>query len=483
MFGRVLKSNQEQAVASWVNYLNQIRLDRLMNALQTQDENWEQAVDTLKETLSTIDKEIIERNRGGLKGMQGFMAEVAECGVSNAREKIEGRAPIYEWINDNGPADLLRDGVQIQQKFVSAGNHLSLQAITKHFEKYPDFISKGGKYQIPEDHYEQIKYLLSVSKDQANKMATSTGEFSLKQWKEVNEFFEKGNIVFEDIEPSKMKYDMVQMNRIHDTIEEEKVSLKETDRKIREEAYEASKPTIKQGASVAAASAVIEGSVALASAIANKRKNGKKIGEFDSDDWNEVFKESGIGVLKGGFRGISIYAMTNYTATPAAVASALCTASFGIAEQANLYRKGQISEEEFIINSEILCLDTSISALSSFLGQAIIPIPVLGAVIGNTVGVLVYQVAKENLSKKEQEILEGYLEYLCRLDIALEEKYRRYIDELNTDLGKYYEMLEKAFSPNYSEAIQGSVILAINMGVSSHDLLKSVSEIDDYFMN
>ena len=481
-FGRVAKSNQEQAVASWVNYLNQVRLDRLMEAQQQQNQNWDQAVETLNNTLSTINKEIIERNRGGIKGMHGFIAEVAECGVGNAREQVQGRLPIYEWINDNGPADLLRDGVQIQQKFVASGNHLSLQAITQHFEKYPDFLNLGGKYQIPEDHYEQIKRLLSIPKEQANKIPTSTGEFSLKQWKEVHDFFDKGPIKLQDIEPSKLKYDQVQMNRINDTIQSEKKSLKETDKKIRDDAYDASKPSWEQGAKVAALSAAIEGGTAFVTAVAKKRKAGKRLGEFDSKDWEEVFKESGIGIAKGGVRGISIYALTNYTATPAAVASALCTASFGIAEQAHLLRNGKITQEQFIMNSEILCLDTSVSALSSFIGQALIPVPVLGAVIGNTVGTLMYQIAKDNLTKKEQQLINGYLKYLYELEIALDNKYKKYINELNKGLTIYYEMLEKAFSPNYAEALEGSVALAMSFGVPSEELLKSISEVDDYFL-
>jgi len=481
-FGRVAKSNQEQAVASWVNYLNQVRLDRLMEALQQQNQNWDQAVETLNKTLSTINKEIIERNRGGIKGMHGFIAEVAEYGVGNAREQVQGRMPIYEWINDNGPADLLRDGVQIQQKFVASGNHLSLQAITQHFEKYPNFLSQGGKYQIPEDHYEQIKRLLSISKEQANKIPTSTGEFSLKQWKEVHDFFDKGSIKLQDIEPSKLKYDQVQMNRINDTIQSEKKSLKETDKKIRDDAYDTSKPSWEQGVKVAALSAAIEGGTAFVTAVAKKRKTGKKIGEFDSKDWEEVFKESGMGIVKGGVRGISIYALTNYTATPAAVASALCTASFGIAEQAHLLRTGKITQEQFIMNSEILCLDTSVSALSSFIGQALIPVPVLGAVIGNTVGILMYQVAKDNLTKKEQQLIKGYLKYLNELEITLDNKYKKYINELNKGLTIYYEMLEKAFSPNYAKALEGSVVLATSFGVPSEELLKSISETDDYFL-
>ena len=48
----VLKSSQEQAVASWINYLNQIRLNRLIESLSIENENWENATTTIKETIS-----------------------------------------------------------------------------------------------------------------------------------------------------------------------------------------------------------------------------------------------------------------------------------------------------------------------------------------------------------------------------------------------------------------------------------------------
>ena len=54
----------------------------------------------------------------------------------------------------------------------------------------------------------------------ANKMPTSTGEFSLKQWKEVHDFFESGDIPLDKIEPSKLRYDEVQKGhkRIEETV-------------------------------------------------------------------------------------------------------------------------------------------------------------------------------------------------------------------------------------------------------------------------
>ena len=173
----IIKSGQEQAVASWINYLNQLRLDALTKALADEKINWQNAAETLDQALETIKKDIVNngKGRGGKCGMHGFIAEVAECGIGNARKQVEGKMPDYRWINDNGPADLFRGAAAIQQKFVNSGNHLSLEAIKQHLKAYPDFVKNGGKYQIPSDHYDKIQWLLSISENEANKMATETG--------------------------------------------------------------------------------------------------------------------------------------------------------------------------------------------------------------------------------------------------------------------------------------------------------------------
>ena len=146
--------------------------------------------------------------------MHGFIAEVAECGVGNAKEIIQGKAPDYIWVNDNGPVDLIKNGQAIQQKFVNSGNHLSLQAILQHLEHYPNYLKNGGKYMIPKDHYDKIMMYLKLSPKEANKLATSTGEFSLKQYNEVHQFFNEKNIDINDIEPSHFNYRDVAKNKI-----------------------------------------------------------------------------------------------------------------------------------------------------------------------------------------------------------------------------------------------------------------------------
>lgn len=478
-----VKSSQEQAVASWINYLNQVRLDRLMKALSSEQENLDSAMTTIRETLDTISKDIVNNGlgRGGERGMHGFIAEVAECGIGNARSQIEGNQKIYEWINDNGPEDLRRGATLIQQKFVNANNHLSLQAVTEHLRHYPDFIEKGGVYQIPEDHYDKIKWLLSLSEEEANKIPTSTGEFSLKQWREVHEFFAKGDVPLESLEPSALKYSEVQKGTYEQTLAQEKENLQNRNQERRDQAYNESKPSLEEGAKATAVAALVEGGMALCLDIVKKRREGKKLKDFDGDDWKEIAGDTGAGLLKGGVRGSSIYLLTNYTATPAAVASGIVTASFGIAEQAHLYRTGELNETEFLTNSEILCLDAAVSALSSFAGQVLIPVPVLGAVIGNAVGTMLYQISKDSLSKKEQQLIEEYIESINRLDAELEDQYQNFLAELSRDVAVFMEILDRAFAPDIRLAFAGSVQLAKKMGVPAEEILDSKEKIISYF--
>ena len=474
MFEKFFKSSEDQAVAAWINYLNQVRLDRLFQGLQEQDLNLGEALNTLNSTLKQVNDVIIERNRGGINGMHGFIAEVAECGIENARNLVQGKAETCLWINDNGPTDLVRNGIEIQQKFYNDGRNLSLQAIKQHLENSPDYLNGNRKY-------EKIKYLLSISEEQANKMPTKTGEFSLKQWKAVHNFFEEGKVKLEDIEPSKLKHKDVQKNQIGKTIETEKKSIRNTDKTIREKIYNKSKPTIKEGAQATASAAVIEGGYTFVNAIYKKKKTGKAIKEFTNDDWIEIVKESGVGTLKGGIRGVTIYSLTNYTATPAAVANSLCTASFGIANEANKYRNGEISQEEFLWNAELLSVEVTVSALSSAIGQVVIPIPVLGAVIGNVAGTFLYQMAKDNLNKKEQRLIKQYLKELQEYNAFLDKKLQNYIRELDVQMKEYYKLLEMAFSPDYDMAFQGAINLARYVGVPEEEILKNEKDIDAYF--
>ena len=479
------KSSQEQAVASWVDYLNQLRIDRLISRLSAEQVNLQNAQKTIHDTLEIIDKEIVNKGlgRGGAKGMHGFIAEAAQWGLGNAKSQIEGADAVYVWINDDGPVDLLRGAVQIQQKFSEAGGHLSLQAILMHMDKYPDFLKNGGKYQIPADHYEKIKWLLSIPEDQANKMPTSTGEFSLKQWREVHDIFDNNKIPLDSVEPSDLGFKDVQRETYEHTLTSEEEKLKKRNQERKDEAYQESKPTLAEGAKATAIAAGVEAATTFILSIVKKRRSGKRFSDFDEFDWKEIAGDTGVGAVKGGVRGASVYVLTNFTATPAAVANGLLTASFSIAEQAHQLRTGEIDETSFIYNSEIMCLDAAVSAASSLIGQALIPIPVVGAIIGNAVGTMVYKIAKDHLSEKEQALMRSYCAEIEELDNRLNVQYGSLIAALNEDMALYLSILEQAFSMDPKIALYGSVELAKQMGVPCNEILDTKTKIDSFFLD
>lgn len=479
---KTVKSNQEQATAAWVDYLNQARLTDLIEALNAQELNLQHALSSLKWANEVIQQNLIETNRGGEKGIHGFIAEVAEVGIGNAKNAIQGRECVYEWLDDNGPSDIGIDKVLYQMKFVESGKSFSLNAVVDHLEKYPDHLESGRKYIIPKDFFESVKTLSEMNEQEASRLSTSTDGVSYKQWRRINELFANNEITMDDIEPSQLEYGDVQKSAIRQTMDREERSLRNENERLREVAYEGGKPTLGQGIRATAGSAAIEGAGAFCMTVAGKIRGGKPLRDFSQDDWLEIAGKTGSGAFKGSVRGASIYTLSNFTATPAAAASALCTASFSVAEQAHRFRKNEIDEVEFIQESEIVCLDAAVSALSSALGQAVIPVPVLGAVIGNTVGIVICQTAKGGLSAYEQKIIERYEQEQSLLDERLAAGYGEALSELREDMNRYCLLLKKTFHPNPVSALNGSVELALALGVPQSEMLDDCEKIDAYFL-
>ena len=476
------KSNQEQAVAAWLGYLDRLRVERLLSALHGQDQNLIDALDHVDAALQMIG-DVVASNRGGVKGMHGFIAEVAEVGIGNARTAIHGEDASYAWVNNNGPTDLLRAGVQIQQKFVAAGGRLGLGAIAEHLERYPDFVRNGGKYQIPGDHFETIRRLQAMPREEAGRLLARTGDGpSFRDWERVQSFFDKDGVGVESLEPSHLEYSEVQRGAYGATMEAEQESLRATDRSLRDDAYRESRPTVRQGAQATLVAAAVEGGTTFVLAVVAKRRGGTALKDFTRQDWMDIAGDAGVGVAKGGARGLSIYALTNFTVTSAAVASSIVTASFGIAEQANEFRRGELSELEFIENAELVCLEAAVSALSSFVGQAVIPVPVLGAVIGNTVGTIMLKAVSSSLSEREAALIERFAAEQRALDEQLTAEYAGLVEQLGSTMTTYLEVLGRAFSPDIAVALLGSVELARAVGVAPEEVLDSEEKVVAYFL-
>lgn len=479
---RTAKSTQEQAVAAWITHLNQCRLDELIEKLTQQDINFQDALEEMAELKAFIGNP--EHILGSVTSKHGEIAEHMQVNISNARKAVEGLVKEYTFdgVGRTAPEDYLKNGQQIQSKFYNSlkATFFNKHALAEHLEKYSDFIANGGSYDIPKDQYNELVRLLELYNDTSKRSQLSKSEFNLI--KKINDYLNENNLeVGKDIKPAVVDYNQAQMGVADDTVNEEVKKIKKTDEEQRRKAYDKSKPSIREGAKAAGISATIEGGVSFCLAIAKKRKE-KNFSDFTYVDWTEIGIDTGKGAVKGGIRGGVIYALTNFTATPANVASAYVTAAFGIASQIKEHESGKISDEDFIINCEIVCLDVTVSAIASVAGQVMIPVPVLGAVVGNIAGEFVYEFCKKQGASREQNIVEKYVSEMDILNKELEVQLLQVIVQIQSNLKQFKDLEKFAFDEDVNRAFDSSIKLAIEVGVSEEKVLKNIHEVDDYFM-
>lgn len=479
----IIKSTQEQAVAAWIDHLNQLRLNELLKKLTSQDINLEQALAEIQKIRDFIGDPA--HILGSATTKHGEIAENAQVYISNARRLIEGLSKEYsfEGVARTAPEDYLKNGQQIQSKFLNGikatlnGNG-NANGIRQHIEKYPWFVKDGGSYDIPKDQYDEITRVLQLRKNSPTLL--TKGDRSLL--KAIDSFEkETGLRISKDVRPAVVKYKDVQQGTIGQTVAKEERSIQTKDQQLRKEAYEASQPTLAEGLHATEVSAAIEGSISFVLAVTEKIKAGKSLSEFTAEDWKEVGINTGVGTIKGGIRGGSVYALTNFTPTPAPIASALVTAVFGMIGQAAQLEQGNIDAEEFIVGTQAVCLEAGVSAVSSLLGQVAIPIPVLGAIIGNATGMIAYSIAKDYLGEAEQVAISGYVTRMDKLNVQLEEQYQRLLAHLKVEFEQFKSLLGFAFDLDVNVAFLGSIALADKVGVPGENTLRTADDVTRYF--
>lgn len=473
-----IKSVQDQALAAWIGELNKGRRSELLSTLMEEDLNVDEALRILSEVSAFIASP--EKILGSAKSKHGEIAEQLHVNISNARTTARGLVNefTFDGVGRTAAEDYLKNGMPVQSKFyVGSGGRQSILAIKEHLKKYPNFISNGGEYDIPKDQYKEIIKVLGMNKS----------ELTIKQKNLVDlikELEKSEGIVFKDkVKSSVINYNESQLNRAGDTIMKEENRIKEASKNRKNDAYMKSKPSYSEAAKVTGVSAVAEGGFAFAKKVYQKKKEGKSISEFTADDWKEIGLDTGVGGTKGAIRGASVYGLTNCMNTPAPVATSLVTATFGVVALAKKHQEGNLETEEFLDQSQMLCVDASVSAVSASLGQAIIPVPILGAVIGSVAGEYLYGIAKDHLKEEEQQLLKEFRDHNRKLNEKLSNEHKLLLSQLEKDQLKLDEIIAKAFEEDINVVMEASIELAEYVGVDESKILRTLEDIDDYFLS
>lgn len=481
MYEDTINNAQQQATAAWINFLNFERLRKMVEQLSEQDLNCEAAIKELAKLKEFLSKP--EHILGSMKTKHGEIAENLHVYIENAKRLVDGLKPqhTFDGISRTDQTDYMRNGINVQQKFYNGARN-TFEAIKKHLEKYPGFMKDGGVYDMPRDQYQQIMDILNKPSSQLSRSEQNLVN-AIREWEEKN------GVSFSDkIKATDLNYSDAQMGNADKTVSNAEKDISSKNKEKKEEIRNGGKANLKEGIKVTAVAAAFEGGMQFLLAFYKKLKSGKKLENFTEDDWKDIGVSTAEGIGTGAIRGGGTYFLTNTLfkdlgKNAASVANGYITASIGIVNQANQFRKGELSEEDFLINSQVICFDAAVSVVGAVIGQTIIPIPMLGAVIGSSVCNFMSGLGKEYLSKKEQELIAQHKKEINQLIAKLDEKYQKLIKHLEAEYEKFSSLADMAFDVNINLAFQGSIKLARYVGVSDDKILKNKAEVDDYFLN
>jgi len=379
----IVNEAEHQGYASLVGIVNRIRHEHMEQEISTLNARMTSAMETVQDTESAIN-DIITSNRGGIKGVHGFIGERVQVGFSNARSLMNGQKPEYFLIDDNGMTDYYRGSTCIQQKACQSDKVLGLTHVKNHAVKYPEFIAeKDGIYQIPKDFYETFVWYRDMPSDVAGKLRND----QWRLWKKIQDFKNENPDMV--IEPMVVDYDEIQLGTIDKTIAKERAALNRKYRKKKAVAVERGKASVSEGIKVTACSAAIEGALAGGISVIQHCQGGKTITELDGSDWKDVGLDTLIGSGKGAVRGAGIYALSNCAELSAPVAGVVVNVTMSTAEATIRYAKGEITGKKCVEDIAEGYLQATVCCAFAKAGEKIIKVPFVGSIIGGAVGMVV----------------------------------------------------------------------------------------------
>ena len=218
------------------------------------------------------------------------------------------------------------------------------------------------------------------------------------------------------------------------------------------------------------------------------RKSPKNMSD---EDWREIAeKVSEYAILQDGqkYSEFVFNTYADYIDQSADYLSAVISAksfdaiksiSAEIRENSELLHEGELQETAYIEKCLWLSLEGMIKLLSSSLTVLI------GdeySQFAQAISQLAFEYGRYTLYAKEQAILNEYIKNQYLLDELIRNQYEDYITELNKQSEQFRTLIREAFSGNIQDLLHNSVALAREAGVDEAELLKSVDDIDRFFL-
>ncbi len=144
------------------------------------------------------------------------------------------------------------------------------------------------------------------------------------------------------------------------------------------------------------------------------------------------------------------------------------------------FENGNMSLDELYDEGLALCSESAIVGIASFAGQTLIPVPILGAVIGSIAGKLLCENIGSHSKKLAQKMADETNKYIAKLDALHAEAFHK-ITQYFTHL---HSLTEAAFTvENNTKVFELSIELAVEHGVCDSKIIKDTNALDAFMLD
>lgn len=389
--------------------------------------------------------------RQNIKQQAGYAAEDKYTARQNAEKIINGEKSRYTRTDDIGKVnDPLYDFVLLdangnvipnsgeQMKFVGGSPKECLGLLES--GKFKKYIDADAKIVVPSDYYQE---LISCADAQIKSLesrldyAKSTGDDKLA--KQLSQKIEQVKKLKSNLKDSGITNKEALFAREHPKLSAAKDIAKVSNRAGLEQA--------KYGAAIGGGISLIRNIVA----VVKDEKDAKKAAV-------DVAKDTGTGAVTAyvtAFAGTAIKASMQNASSSAMRAisktnapAAIVTSSIDVSKSIARFAKGEITGSDCIVEIGEKGVGNLSAAMFAVAGQAAIPIPVVGAMVGSMVGyalsstfysLLIDSLKEEKLARENRQRIEQE----CSDAIAMIKQYRK---EMNAYVERYFIHYNAIFS-------------------------------------
>ena len=467
-----------QVAAAWSALDAAHRDGELTAALRGQDRAFLAAMRELQVVRDFVGAP--EHILGKTSTKHGEIAEQVHVGVSRARDVLYGRVPVatFHGVPRTGPVDYRVADVDIQSKYYN-GLRNTLNGVASHAEKYPDFTTGQGRYHIPRDQHQRLEQLLQTGRiDGLSDRRAAAIQRRVDDLEQAT-----GRSSGDLIESGEATYSEVQRGRVHDTLRDREDELAGKNESLRQAARAEHGRSMAGLGKAAALGAAAGGGIGLAQAIWVKCREGRNPfrGGFSTQDWRDVGVVATHSAGGGAVAGSTVYVLSNSTALAAPFAGSLASALMGVGGLLRDHHAGTIDGDQFVEMSHMVAMDAALAGLAVGAGQTLVPIPMLGAVLGSLASKLVASALKEGLGESASALAARLAEYERNALERLDEKYRGLVQRLDAWFGNLAHLAASAFDlENNTTLLEASVQVAEAVGVPEERILRTTGDVDAF---